>query len=63
MALSFVPEEHLTLRAGEGAITDYQLKKKVLHRPFCNTCGVNVRCLEGVDAEALPTKHVDGRSH
>lgn len=38
--LAFVPAEQFTLISGEGAMTDYQFNKKVIHHLFCETCGV-----------------------
>lgn len=27
------------------------------------TAAINIRCLEGIDLQAIPVKHFDGRSH
>lgn len=73
-----VPPEQFTLKAGEGKQTDYQFGAKTMHHLFCTTCGVrsfgtftmdgkervvvNLRCLEGLDVEALPLEKFDGKS-
>ena len=38
--MAFVPQSQFRLLAGEDALTDYQFNKKVIHHPFCATCGV-----------------------
>jgi len=67
------------LLSGADVENDYQFNKKVIHHPFCATCGIqsyaygkgpggkdmvmlNVRCLDGVDAEAFEVMKYDGRS-
>ena len=67
------------LIAGDGAMTDFQFNKHVIHHPFCATCGIqsyaygkgpggkdmvmiNVRCLDGVDADQFAVKKFDGAS-
>ena len=76
--LAFAPAAAFTLTKGAGATTVYRFNKHAIDHHFCTTCGIasfsrgvfktdakvmiNVRCLDGVDADALPVKHVDGRS-
>ena len=73
-----VPPEEFVLLAGEDAQTDYQFGGKTMHHLFCSTCGVhaygryahegaekvvvNLRCLEGLDVEALKVETFDGKS-
>lgn len=73
-----VPASSFTLLSEQGAETDYQFGNKTAHHPFCTTCGVrthsswgegdarkvmvNLRCLDGVDADALEVKRWDGAS-
>lgn len=38
--LTFVPAGSFTLLSGEGAMTDYQFNKHVIHHLFCATCGI-----------------------
>ena len=75
--LAFLPAANFKLVAGEGAMTEYQFNKHVIHHLFCATCGiqsfargkqkdvemvaVNARCLDGVDVDTLTVKKVDGR--
>ena len=76
--LSFVPAEAFALEKGGDSLTDYQFNRKNIHHLFCRVCGVrsfargkgpsgpmvaiNTRCLEEVDATALPLQRFDGKS-
>jgi hypothetical protein len=71
-----VPPDRFTLIAGADALTTYRFNTGVARHTFCKTCGihpfyvprsdpdkidVNARCLDGVDADALPVQEFDGR--
>jgi hypothetical protein len=73
----YVPAEAFRLEGGEGALETYQFGTRTSQNTFCRTCGispfrrarsdpdkvdVNVRCLEGIDLDALPTRPFDGRN-
>jgi len=73
-----VPPAQFKLKEGADAQTDYQFGKKTMHHLFCKTCGVrsfgryvaegqekiivNLRCLEGLDVDALEVQKFDGKS-
>ena len=76
--LAFAGVNQFELKSGEDHLTDYQFAAKKIHHVFCDRCGIrsfargtgpqgpmvaiNVRCLEGVDLDALTRKAFDGRS-
>ena len=72
-----VHESALTILAGEEALTEYRWNTGVARHFFCSVCGiypfhrkrsapdsygVNVACLEGFDASAVPLRRADGKS-
>lgn len=75
--LAFVPAEQLRILSGEDMLTEYRFNKKTIAHLFCKVCGIqgfsraetpngpmsaiNVRCLDGVDADTLAIKKVNGK--
>jgi hypothetical protein len=73
--MASVPPAQFELLAGADAQTNYQFGKKTMHHLFCSTCGirafgryladgqakivVNLRCLDGLDADALEVERFD----
>ncbi|HVY06523.1 MAG TPA: GFA family protein [Burkholderiales bacterium] len=70
-------EESLRILTGEADLALYQFNTMTAKHYFCRHCGihplsrpridpkrwaVNVRCLEGVDAVALPVRKFDGQN-
>jgi ribosomal protein S18 acetylase RimI-like enzyme len=70
-----VPPDQFELLAGADDLTEYRFNTGLARHSFCRHCGVhpfyvprsdpdkidvNVRCLDGVDAERLPTDAFDG---
>jgi hypothetical protein len=71
-----VPPERFELVAGKDALTTYRFNTGTAQHTFCSNCGihpfygprsdpgkidVNVRCLDGVNLEALDVKLFDGQ--
>jgi hypothetical protein len=72
-----VPEEALTIEAGQDALATYRWNTGVAQHHFCKKCGVytfhrkradpksygvNVYCLEGFDLDSIPYRLADGLS-
>ncbi|MFQ5458938.1 MAG: GFA family protein [Myxococcota bacterium] len=72
-----VPPAQFELLAGQDDLSTYQFNTNTAKHQFCRHCGihafyvprsdpdkidVNVRCLAGVDADAIPTEPFDGRN-
>ena len=72
-----VPPERFELLAGREELTIYEFNTKTAKHQFCRHCGihpfyvprsdpdkisVNVRCLEGVDADGLAVDAFDGEN-
>lgn len=76
--LSFVGQSQFRLDQGDDNLTDYQFGAQKIHHLFCKTCGVksfargespqgpmvavNVRCLDDVELDKVPTQSVNGRA-
>lgn len=75
--MTTVPEDKFVLLSGEAALSLYQWNTKVARNYFCSMCGIypfhrkrsmpdhygiNVRCLEGFDASAIPVRRADGKT-
>ena len=76
--LTFVPAGQFSLDSGEDKLTTYTFNKHQLKHRFCRICGtqafgegetngvsmrgVNLRCVPGIDLDALEIQQVDGAS-
>ena len=71
-----VPRDRFELLSGEDELTTYRFNTGVAQHRFCRNCGlhsfyvprshpdaidINVRCLEGVDADSIAVTSFDGR--
>lgn len=71
------PPDKLRILTGEANLGVYEFNTKTAKHYFCRRCGihpfshpridprmwvVNVRCIEGVDASALPVRKFDGQN-
>ena len=72
-----VAPSQVELLSGQDDLTTYQFNTKVAKHTFCKHCGVhpfyvprsdpdkidvNARCLDSIDADALPIKQFDGKN-
>jgi hypothetical protein len=62
--LAFVPAAAFKLLAGEGATTEYQFNRHVIHHLFCSTCGIQSFARGtgpgGVEMAAINVRCLDG---
>ena len=73
----YLEPDRFRLESGEAALASYRFGSRVAQHLFCRTCGispfrrarsdphkidVNVRCLEGVEPDALSVTPFDGRN-
>ncbi len=74
----FTTSDRLTLETAREEIQVYRFNKHVIRHQFCRTCGcapfnegvgpkgpmvsVNLRCVEGIDLDALTIRQFDGAS-
>ena len=61
---AFAPRSAFTLLKGEGATTEYQFNKHVIHHLFCTTCGIESYALgtggDGSEMVAVNVNCLDG---
>jgi len=63
--LAFAPAANFKLVSGEGALTEYQFNRHVIHHLFCATCGIQSfargkRPSDGADVVAVNARCLDG---
>ena len=62
--LAFVPWSQFELLTDEGALTDYQFNRHVIHHVFCSTCGVRSfargTAPDGSPVAAINTRCLEG---
>jgi hypothetical protein len=64
LLLAFAPAQDFKLLSGDGATTEYQFNKHVIHHLFCATCGVQSfargkRPNDGADIVAINVRCLD----
>jgi hypothetical protein len=65
LLLAFAPAQNFKLVSGEGAMTEYQFNKHVIHHLFCAACGIQSfargkRPSDGADVVAVNARCLDG---
>ena len=62
--LAFLPKDSFKLLSGEGATTEYQFNKHVIHHLFCSICGIKSFARgvgrDGGATVAINTRCLDG---
>ena len=62
--MAFAPVDDFKLIAGQGATTEYQFNKHVIHHLFCSTCGIESYAAgkkpDGSDMIAINVRCLDG---
>jgi len=62
--IAFAPKQNFKLLSGEGAATEYQFNKHVIHHLFCSTCGIQSYSHgtrpDGAEVVAVNARCLDG---
>src|SRR5690606_28469846 len=62
--LAFAPAADFTLKSGEGAMTEFQFNKHLIHHLFCKTCGIQSfsrgKGQDGTEMVAINVRCLDG---
>ena len=62
--LAFTPAANFKLISGQGAMTEFQFNKQVIHHLFCSTCGIQSfargKRPDGAEMIAINVRCVDG---
>jgi hypothetical protein len=62
--IAFAPKQNFKLTSGDGATTEYQFNKHVIHHLFCSTCGIQSyshgKRPDGAEMVAINARCLDG---
>jgi hypothetical protein len=62
--LAFLPKDNFKLLSGEGAMTEYQFNRHLIHHLFCATCGIQSfargKRPDGAEMVAVNARCLDG---